>query len=156
MSSSFTYSGEGEALVVREKCNALKTFTSSYTYTCGNDFCDLSIINYQNSIIGKKLLSAVFDISTNIEYSSNGLLNFRANYYDVDGIFYIILFITGVHKKCNYSSFEIDFAVPSATNSALLSKLKAKAKSADEFHKLLESNSGLKKSFLKLKAKSKI
>ena len=158
MSDKFTYSGEGQALVVREKCNELKSFTSSYTYACGNDECNLSILNYQNSFIGKKLLSAVYGgtstYNSSVEFSSTGLLNFYAHYYNVDGIYLIVVFITGIHKKCNYSSYEIDYEVPSATNTALHAKLKAKAKSADEFHKLLESNTGLKKIYLKLKAKS--
>lgn len=150
---SYTYSGEGEALVVREKCNALKPFTSSYTYTCENDYCNLSIVNYQNSVIGKKLLSAVYDDNNFKDYSSNGLLNFYIDYYNVDDNYYIILFITGVHKKCNYSSYEIDYYVPSATNKVVSDNLKSKSRGADEFYKLLESNTGLKKSFLKLKTK---
>ena len=59
MSDKFTYSGEGQALVVREKCNELKSFTSSYTYACGNDECNLSILNYQNSFIGKIVANPV-------------------------------------------------------------------------------------------------
>ena len=154
MSDKFTYTGEGQALVVREKCSELKPFISSYTYTCGDDDCNLSIDNYQNSIIGKKLLAGVFDYSTEKEYSSNGLLNFYTDYYNIDDNYYIVLYITGVHKKCNYSSYEIDYEVLSATNTALHAKLKAKSKSADKFYKLLESNSALKKIYLKLKAKS--
>ena len=152
---SATYSGEGEALVVREKCSEVKQFTSSYTYTtCINDNCNLSILNYENSIIGKKLLSAVYDGNTK-EYSSNGLLNFNAEYYDFnDTGFLVVVFITGIHKKCNYSSYEIDYYIPSAKNTEIHAKLKSKAKSADELHKLLESNAGLKKIYLKLKAKS--
>ena len=87
------------------------------------------------------------------DYSSNGLLNFYIDYYNVDDNYYIILFITGVHKKCNYSSYEIDYYVPSATNKVVSDNLKSKSRGADEFYKLLESNTGLKKSFLKLKTK---
>ena len=157
MSDTQTFSGQGEALVVREKCNSNKSFTSSYTIEFTDDLLLLSILNYQNSFIGKRLLSAVYN-GNEVETSSDGLLNFTAQYYfdsETDKS-YIVVFINGIYKKCNYSSYEIDFLVPSATNKAVHDKLKSKAKGADEFHKLLESNAGLNKLFLKLKEKHNI
>jgi hypothetical protein len=41
MSFTQTFSGQGESLVVREKCNSNKSFTSSYT----NEFSDDIFIN---------------------------------------------------------------------------------------------------------------
>jgi len=156
MSLKETFSGNGEALVVREKCNSNKSFTSSYTIEFSDDIF-LSILNYQNSFIGKRLLSSVYN-GNEVETSSDGLLNFTAQYYfDVESnVSYIVVFINGIYKKCNYSSYEIDFLVPSATNKAVHDKLKSKAKGADEFHKLLESNASLNKLFLKLKEKHNI
>ena len=149
-----TYSGEGQALVVQEKCNKVIDFTSSYAYTNGNNSGSLSITNYENSFLGKKVLTSSYSYFNDKEFSTDGLLNFNAQYYNVDGNKFIVVFISGVHKKCNYSSYEIDFYVPPVTNTALHANLKLKGKGADEFNKLLESNAGLKKLYLKLKAKS--
>jgi hypothetical protein len=155
---TYTFSGKGEGLFLREKCNSFKTFNSTYTYRCGcgyEDNCNLSIINYENSIIGKKLLASSYNNNENLELSSDGLLNFNTYYYNIDNdnTYYIVVYVTGIHKKCKYSSYEIDHYVPSATNKRLLDNLKGKAKGADEFFKLLDSNSNLKKIYLKLKEK---
>jgi hypothetical protein len=152
MTSNF--SGEGKALIVREKCNQLKPFTSksSFTYT------DISylIVNYENTIIGKRLLSVVF-YSPNFrqEYiGSNGLLNFNIIIYVSEGILYNLIHITGVYKKCNYSSREFQRLVfTPETSKTDIDHLKSIAKSEDEFKELLESDANLKNSFLKLNAK---
>jgi len=156
MSQTITFSGIGNSLVVNEKCNSNKIFTSSYTTEFSNDDF-LLILNYQNSFIGKRLLSTVFN-GNEVVTGSDGLLNFRVQYYfdSETNISYIIVFINGIYKKCNYSSYEVDFLVPSATNKALHDNLKSKAKGADELHKLLESNPSLNKLFLKLKEKYNI
>jgi hypothetical protein len=102
-------------------------------------------------------LSTVYN-GNEVETGSDGLLNFTAQYFagSDNNIAYIVVFINGIYKKCNYSSYEIDFMVPSATNKAVHDKLKSKAKGADEFHKLLESNASLNKLYLKLKEKHNI
>ena len=103
----------------------------------------------------KRILSAIFDVNTN-EISSDGLLNFNAEYFiDPDTeIFYIYLIITGVYKKCNYASEELDVFTPTASSSAVVvNTLKKKSKSPEEFHKLLDEKPNLKKKYLQLKAK---
>ncbi len=102
-------------------------------------------------------MSTVYN-GNEVETGSDGLLNFTAQYFagSDNNIAYIVVFINGIYKKCNYSSYEIDFMVPSATNKAVHDKLKSKAKGADEFHKLLESNASLNKLYLKLKEKHNI
>lgn len=154
MSSNF--SGEGKALVVREKCFEVKPFTSKSTFTRNFDAQNY-IFNYENTIIGKKLLSMVY-YSQNFrqEYiGSNGLLNFITIIYLSEGILYNIVYITGVYKKCNYSSRELQRLILNPEiNKTDIDYLKSIAKSADEFNELLESDASLKKSFLKLNAKN--
>jgi hypothetical protein len=87
------------------------------------------------------------------EISSDGLLNFYANYYFVDGIEYIIVRISGIYKKCNYSSLELDYYIPTTTSANNLELFKKKSGNSEEFHKLLESDPDLNKLYLKLKAK---
>jgi hypothetical protein len=161
MSDIFKYTGVGEAFIVGEKCKQLKPFTSSYNWEFPNppEKSIFSKVNYENSIIGKRTLSAVlspYDVPNEAfwtEISSDGLLNFYANYYSVDGIEYIIVRITGVYKKCNYSSQEIDYYIPTTTSANNLKLIKKKSRSSEEFHKLLESDPDLNKLYLKLKAK---
>ena len=58
---SETYTGSGQALVISSKCNKLVPFTSSYKWTYGGDGSDvtLSELQYENSFIGSRTLSAV-------------------------------------------------------------------------------------------------
>ena len=101
---SGTSTGSGEALIISNKCNKLVPFTSSYKWSLGGDGSNFALakIEYENSFIGSRILSAIFDGNTN-EISSDGLLNFSAFYYD-DGRFrFVYVRITGVYKKCNYS-----------------------------------------------------
>jgi hypothetical protein len=147
------FSGEGNALLVSEKCNQLKPFKSKSNIIANGMFYTY---NYENTIIGKKLLSLVF-YSPNFrqEYiASNGLLNFNIINYVDKGILYSIVYITGVYKKCNYSSRELQKVVfTTETSNSVIDHLKSIAKGADEFNKLLESDASLKKSYLKLNSK---
>jgi hypothetical protein len=149
--SSEDYLGIGEALVVREKCESIKLITAKTTFKNSNNF---TIINYENSIIGKQVLSGLTDNFSAI--ASNTSLVFRFQKFEFLGILFLVTEITGDYKKCNYSSLDIQLHIPSATNKALYDNLKSKAKGADEFHKLLESNASLNKLFLKLKEKHNI
>jgi len=159
---SDTYVGEGSALFVRDKCNKVQNFKSSYkwTYPDPGDFNIFSIVNYENSIIGKRNLSAVIDnfiVETDLyaELSSDGSLNFNAQYYydeELD-VFFITVVITGVHKKCNYSSYELDYLVLQDTTASVRNSLKKKSASTETFHKLLNAKPHLKKLYNKIKAK---
>ena len=159
---SDTYVGEGSALFVRDKCNKVQNFKSSYkwTYPDPGDFNIFSIVNYENSIIGKRNLSAVIDnfiVETDLyaELSSDGSLNFNAQYYydeELD-VFFITVVITGVHKKCNYSSYELDYLVLQDTTTSVRNSLKKKSASTETFHKLLNAKPHLKKLYNKIKAK---
>ena len=151
---SGTYTGSGEALVVKSNCNKLVPFTSSYKYIDGGSInYSLYRIEYNNSFIGSKTLSAVYD-GTN-EISSDGSLNFNAEYFydSVTEAEYIYLTITGVYKKCNYASFELDIRTPSSSSSEASVKVNKKSGSSEDFHKLLNSNPNLKKKYLQIKAK---
>jgi hypothetical protein len=158
---SDTYVGEGSALFVRgDKCNRVQNFTSSYkwTYPEPGDFNIFSIVNYENSIIGKRNLSAVIDnfiIETDLyaELSSDGSLNFNAQYYYDESldIFFITVVITGIYKKCNYSSYELDYLV--LQDASTRNALKKKSASTESFHKLLNAKPHLKKLYNKIKAK---
>jgi hypothetical protein len=158
---SDTYVGEGSALFVRgDKCNRVQNFTSSYkwTYPEPGDFNIFSIVNYENSIIGKRNLSAVIDnfiIETDLyaELSSDGSLNFNAQYYYDESldIFFITVVITGIYKKCNYSSYELDYLV--LQDASTRNALKNKSASTESFHKLLNAKPHLKKLYNKIKAK---
>lgn len=159
---SDTYVGEGSALFVRDKCNKVQNFKSSYkwTYPDPGDFNIFSIVNYENSIIGKRNLSAVIDnfiVETDLyaELSSDGSLNFNAQYYydeELD-VFFITVVITGVHKKCNYSSYELDYLVLQDTTASARNALKKKSASTETFHKLLNAKPHLKKLYNKIKVK---
>jgi hypothetical protein len=155
------YVGEGSALFVRgDKCNRVQNFTSSYkwTYPDPGDFNIFSIVNYENSIIGKRNLSAVIDnfiIETDLyaELSSDGSLNFNTQYYydEALDIFFITVVITGVHKKCNYSSYELDYLV--LEDASARNALKKKCASSESFHKLLNQKPHIKKLYNKIKVK---
>ena len=159
---SETYVGEGSALFVRDKCNKVQSFKSSYKWSFPDpgDFNIFSIVNYENTIIGKKNLSAIIDnfiIETDIwaELSSNGLLNFTTQYYydlDLDA-FFIVVVVTGVHKKCNYSSYELDYLVSENASASVRDALKKKSATTEVFHKLLDAKPHLKKLYNKVKAK---
>ena len=159
---SDTYVGEGSALFVRDKCNKVQNFKSSYkwTYPDPGDFNIFSIVNYENSIIGKRNLSAVIDnfiVETDLyaELSSDGSLNFNAQYYydeELD-VFFITVVITGVHKKCNYSSYELDNLVLENASASARNYLKKKSASTEVFHKLLNAKPHLKKLYNKIKTK---
>jgi hypothetical protein len=154
---SGTYTGSGEALVVKSNCNKLVPFTSSYKWSFGGDGSDeyLSKIEYNNSFIGSRTLSVVYVNGSNyVEIGSDGLLNFNTSYlYDQDtDTFFIYVTITGVYKKCNYSSYELD-VLNNSLSAASKNSLKKKSGSSEEFHKLLDSNPNLKKKYLQIKAK---
>ena len=159
---SETYVGEGSALFVRDKCNKVQSFKSSYKWSFPDpgDFNIFSIVNYENSIIGKRNLSAVIDnfiIETDIyaELSSDGSLNFNTQYYYDLGldVFFITIVITGVHKKCNYSSYELDYLVSQNVSPSVRDALKKKSATTEVFHKLLDAKPHLKKLYNKVKAK---
>jgi len=147
---SETYTGSGQALIISSKCNKLVPFTSSYKWTYGGDGSDVTLakLEYENSFIGSRTLSAVYGDN---ELSSDGLLNFSAFYYD-DGRFrFVYVRITGVYKKCNYSSHELD--ILTSSSSAASVKVNKKSGSSEEFHKLLDEKPNLKKKYLEIKAK---
>jgi len=151
------YIGEGSAFFVHNKCKKIKNFTSSYKWAFPDpgDFSVFSIINYENSILGKKNLSAVIDDNFDYwaEVSSNGLLNFNAKYYydeDIDAYF-ITVIATGVYKKCNYSSYELDYLV--LEDSPVNNTLKKKSANSEQFHKLLDSKPHYKKLYDKIREK---
>jgi hypothetical protein len=149
---SGTYTGSGEALVVKSNCNKLVPFTSSYKYIDGGSInYSLYKIEYNNSFIGSRTLSAYFKYGN--EISSDGSLNFNAEYFydSVTDADYIYLNITGVYKKCNYASSELDIETPSSSAASV--KVNKKSGSSEEFHKLLDSNPNLKKKYLQIKAK---
>lgn len=149
---SSNYSGEGEALVVQEKCNALKPFTSTTIFKSTNNF-NYRIINYQNSVIGKRLLAGLFINNPYSIIASDNLLSFRFIPFVIDGVAGVVIYITGIYKKCNYCSREIQYFNPLVTNKDIVDDFSSLAIKEEEFTKLLESDSTLNKLFLNLKAK---
>ena len=153
------YIGEGSAFLVRDICNKVKGFNSSYKWAYPNpgDFSIFSIVNYENSIIGKMNLSAVIDDNFDYwaEISSNGLLNFNAKYYydEESDVFFIVVIATGIYKKCNYSSYELDYLVLQDTTSSTYQALKKKSANSEEFHKLLDTKPHYKKLYDKIRDK---
>ena len=149
------YSGEGLALVVREKCNSLKPFSSSVTVTSTDDYVSF-IINYENNVIGKKLLSGQMilinpaPVPINIVASDNDF-NFNLIPFINTSTFEqgLIIYITGVFKKCNYSSREIQYFIPSTTNKSIIDNFSSRALKGEELDKLLESDPVLKKLYNK-------
>jgi len=148
---SETYTGSGQALIISSKCNKLVPFTSSYKWTYGGDGSDVTLakLEYENSFIGSRTLSAVYG---NEELSSDGLLNFSTCYFRDGRFYFVYVRITGVYKKCNYSSHELDI-LTSSSFAASNDSLQKKYGSSEEFHKLLDSNPNLKKKYLQIKAK---
>ncbi len=160
---SSTYRGSGNALIVSSKCNKFVPFTSTYIFDYGGDGSDqnFSKVIYNNSIIGSRTLSAVRSpsyVSNSFfqEIASDGLLNFINLFFydDFTQQFFTIITITGVYKKCNYSSIELDYLINSNSLSASnINAIKNKAGSSEEFHKILDSDQNLKKKYVEIKAK---
>ncbi len=157
---SATFTGSGEALILNSKCNKVIPFTSSYKWTNGGDGSNyfLVIIDYQNSIIGKRKFNAVFKNTGNPNTSWNelgfdGTLNYYTSYYYDLEIEFIVVSIYGKYKSCNYSSDEIDYNVINSTSASAKESLKKKSGSSEEFHKLLDEKPNLKKKYLEIKAK---
>ena len=61
--------------------------------------------------------------------------------------------VTGVHKKCNYSSYELDYLVSENASASVRDALKKKSATTEVFHKLLDAKPHLKKLYNKVKAK---
>ena len=51
---------------------------------------------------------------------------------------FINVIISGVYKKCNYSSEEIDMIVTTSASASNIESITKKSRSSEEFHKLLE------------------
>jgi len=144
------FSGSGEGLIVNDNNEQLRTFSSVYTYRYAKNDSELfSIIDYENSIIGKRKLSAIFTNrvtgSSFIEYASDGLLNFATEYFFP----FIIVTITGEYNKSNYSSSEIDEykGLVTAKSTFLQDEFKKRSMSEDEFNSKLEANPFLRKKY---------
>jgi len=153
--SSVKYTGKGTALIVRENCDSLKQFTVKTTITTTSDPYFV-VINYENSIIGKQLLSGLlnpFNSSDGILASNTSFIFGFFLYEDSSGIIFLVTLITGIQKKCNYSSSDIQFYVPSVASKEVNDHFKLYVKDADEFNKLLKSNSNLNQLYFELKKK---
>jgi hypothetical protein len=164
---SDTYSGSGEAIVLNAKCNKLIPFTSSYKWTNGGDGSNfrLLIIDYENTIIGKRKFTAAYkntylpDNNNKKAYwnelGSDGDLNFNTTYFydNSTKLFFIVVTIYGKYKSCSYSSEELDYkiTIPTTTNDKKYEY--NKTRSSEDFHRLLDSSPNLKKSYLEIKAK---
>ena len=146
------------------KNNKIIPFTSSYKWTNGGDGTNyyLVIIDYQNSIIGKRKFNAVFNrnmynpFSIWDEVGFDGTLNYNTSYYydETNEIFFVIVTIYGKYKSCNYSSEELDYLVlPPTTSAAVINNLKNKSRNSEALHKLLDEKPSLKKRYLEIKAK---
>ena len=164
---SETYSGSGEAIILNAKCNKLISFTSSYKWTNGGDGSnfDLLIINYKNSLIGKRKFTAAYKntyLPFNYnkeslwnELGSDGDLNFNTTYYidnNTKNIF-IVVTIYGKYKSCSYSSEELDYLITIPTTADDKEDENNKTRSSEEFHRLLNSKPNLKKRYLQIKTK---
>jgi len=160
--NSFYHTGEGQALVVRKKCNTFKSSIKPFKSTCTiTETTDpfSKIIQYENSILGKKLLSGTLTTipsPINLQ-ASNGLLNFRIIPFILDNKTGIIIYITGVYKKNrNYCSREIQYFIPSVTNkninnNIMKNNFNSLTVKDDEFKKILDDDPIFKKLFEKLK-----
>ena len=161
--NSFYHSGEGQALVVRKKCNNfiyyLKQFKSTLIVTNTDDIYS-KILQYENSIFGNKLLAGTVTTSPfPINFiASDGLLNFRLIPFILDGKNGIIIYITGVYKKNrNYCSREIQYIIPPPVIAAdknvksIDNYFSSIAIKDNEVNKLLDSDPILKQLFQKLK-----
>lgn len=68
--------------------------------------------------------------------------------------FVVIITITGKYKKCNYSSIDLQYRLPSNSSSVnAINDLKKKYRSSEKFHKILDQNDSLKKKYLEICAK---
>jgi hypothetical protein len=151
---SFQHSGEGTALIVRPKCNKIKKFKSSLILKFTDDM-NTRIIEYKNSLIGKRLLAGIIQTFPNM-YASNDSLNFRFIYFsNSQNRSGWIIYITGVYKKCQYTSREVQYFDPSisATNTTILdlvSRLNSFSLKDEELNKLLKSDPELNRLYIKL------
>ena len=143
--SSFYY-GEGQALVVCEECN-----TSSLILTSTDDFYS-KILQYENSVIGKKLLAGTLTNNPFNLIASDGLLNYRFIPFFNDDRSGLITYITGIYKKeRNYCSREIQYFIPSVTDNIVVNNnFSSVAIREEEFNKLLEDDLLLKQLYQKL------
>jgi len=151
---SDTFSGSGEALVVHDDNDALRPFSSVYAFRTVGPSSTFSVVDYQNSIIGRRKLSSIFTNrisgSTFRDYASDGLLNFVIGYFETtSGIFVAIVTITGVYNKCNYSSIELDeyIGITSTTSKSVKDEFKKKSMSEDEFNAILDAHPFLRKKY---------
>lgn len=152
--SSFYY-GEGQALLVCEECNTfrslVKPFTSSSIITPTDDIFS-KILQYENSIIGKKLLAGTITTNPFNIIASDGMLNYIFIPFIFEDRSGIIIYITGIYKKeSNYCSREIQYFIPSDTNNIVLNNnFCSVAIREEEFNKLLEDDPLLKQLYQKL------
>jgi len=147
-----TFSGSGEALVISNKCNKEVPFTSTYKLW-GDPNSRLWKLEYNNSFIGSRTLTSVFNSNLGSRLASDGLLNFVSTEYydDITESTYRITTINGLYKKCNYSSIELDRRVLTATSAKQF--LKDNSISSEEFHKMLDSNPIIKQKYLEMNNK---
>jgi hypothetical protein len=157
-----SFKGFGNAFIIDNKCTKLIPFKSSYSYIYAEDKSikntDFSKIIYKNSLISKKILSAVRGPKYNSdsvyqELASDGLLNFVSIFFydmQLDQIF-VIITTTGIYKNYKYSSMDLQYRLPESP-SVNLSEL-VKNNSSIEFHKILDESENLKKLYLKIKSK---
>ncbi len=158
--NSFYHTGEGQALVVRKKCNtfksSIKPFKSTLTITETTDPFS-KIVQYENSIIGEKLLAGTLSTNPLNLLASDGLLNFIFIPFIVNGRSGIIIYITGIYKKNrNYCSREIQYFIPPVTdknvnNKIIKNNFSSIAIKDDEFKKILDDDPLLKKLFENVK-----
>ena len=160
-----SFIGSGTAYIISNKCKKLIPFTSSYSYIFSEEGSienrNFSTITYKNSLIGTRTLSAVYgpkydDNAVYQELASDGLLNFvNIFFFDAQlNNFIVIITITGRYKKCNYSSIDLQYRLPSKSSSVnAINDLKKKSRSSEELHKILDQNESLKKKYLEICAK---
>jgi hypothetical protein len=145
-----TFSGSGEALIISKKCNKKVPFTSTYKLT-GDSINRLWKLEYNNSFIGSRTLSSVYNSTLGSRFASDGLLNFISTEYydDITKNTYRITTISGLYKKCNYSSIELDRR--ELTDKSAKEFLKDNSASSEEFHKMLDLYPIIKKKYLENK-----
>jgi hypothetical protein len=151
---SDTFSGSGEALVVHDNNDGVRPFSSVYAFRSVEPSGTFSVVDYQNSVIGRRKLSSVFTNrvtgSTFRDYASDGLLNFVTGYFrTTSGISVVIVTITGVYNKCNYSSIELDryIGITSTTSKSVNNDFEKRSMSEDEFNLILEAHPFLRKKY---------
>lgn len=158
---SETFSGEGQALVVHDNIDGLRPFSSVWAYKEAAPGSRFSIVDYQNSVIGRRKLSSIFtdyvNGSNGRDYASDGLLNFVAAYYaSSSGNFFVIVTITGVYNKCNYSSIEIDQyrGVTSISSKSVNNESGKKSISEEEFNAILDAHPFLREKYNEIVSKN--